>query len=399
MSDTVAANTVTDDLATRWRVSVADTYGQPATVLMRGRGAQVWDDSGRRYLDLLAGIAVNALGHAHPAVVSAVSEQLATLGHTSNLAVTRPAVELAERLLDLLGTSGKVFFSNSGAEANEAAFKLSRLTGRDVVIATTGSFHGRTMGALSITGQPLKRAPFEPLVPGVRFVDYGQSDQLAAVMDESVAAVIVEPIQGEGGVVPAPAGYLQHVAAECASVGALFIVDEVQTGVGRTGRWFAHQQAGVTADVMTLAKGLGGGIPIGATVATGETADLWRPGSHGSTFGGNPVSCAAALAVIATIEAEDLLSRAQVVGDRLRDALSSLPQVSYVRGQGLLLGVVLQPEIDAAAVERAARERGVLLNAIGADVLRLAPPLVLTDAEAQEAVDVISAALAVQELS
>lgn len=381
-------------LLSRWQRVIADTYGEPATVLVRGEGAVVWDEAGRQYLDLLAGIAVNALGHAHPAVISAVTEQISTLGHTSNLAATRPAVELAERLLELLGVDGRVFFSNSGAEANEAAFKLSRLTGRTSVVSTEGSFHGRTMGALSLTGQPAKRTPFEPLVPEVRFVRFGDVDALAGVVTDDVAAVVVEPIQGEGGVVPAPEGYLAAASEICRSAGALLIVDEVQTGIGRSGDWFAHQHSGITADIVTLAKGLGGGLPIGATIAVGEVAQLWRPGHHGSTFGGNPVSCAAALAVVDTIAREGLLDRARTVGLRLRDGLERIPQVDHVRGMGLLVGVVLHPEVDAPAVERAARERGVLLNAIGTQVLRLAPPLVLTDGQADEAIEVIASAAA-----
>lgn len=381
-------------LLSRWQRVIADTYGEPATVLVRGEGAVVWDEAGRQYLDLLAGIAVNALGHAHPAVISAVTEQISTLGHTSNLAATRPAVELAERLLELLGVDGRVFFSNSGAEANEAAFKLSRLTGRTSVVSMEGSFHGRTMGALSLTGQPAKRTPFEPLVPEVRFVRFGDVDALAGVVTDDVAAVVVEPIQGEGGVVPAPEGYLAAASEICRSAGALLIVDEVQTGIGRSGDWFAHQHSGITADIVTLAKGLGGGLPIGATIAVGEVAQLWRPGHHGSTFGGNPVSCAAALAVVDTIAREGLLDRARTVGLRLRDGLERIPQVDHVRGMGLLVGVVLHPEVDAPAVERAARERGVLLNAIGTQVLRLAPPLVLTDGQADEAIEVIASAAA-----
>lgn len=382
------------ELLSRWQRVIADTYGEPATVLVRGEGAVVWDEAGRQYLDLLAGIAVNALGHAHPAVISAVTEQISTLGHTSNLAATRPAVELAERLLELLGVDGRVFFSNSGAEANEAAFKLSRLTGRTSVVSMEGSFHGRTMGALSLTGQPAKRTPFEPLVPEVRFVRFGDVDALAGVVTDDVAAVVVEPIQGEGGVVPAPEGYLAAASEICRSAGALLIVDEVQTGIGRSGDWFAHQHSGITADIVTLAKGLGGGLPIGATIAVGEVAQLWRPGHHGSTFGGNPVSCAAALAVVDTIAREGLLDRARTVGLRLRDGLERIPQVDHVRGMGLLVGVVLHPEVDAPAVERAARERGVLLNAIGTQVLRLAPPLVLTDGQADEAIEVIASAAA-----
>jgi len=381
---------------TRWQGAVADTYGTPSTVLVRGSGALVWDAEGREYLDLLAGIAVNALGHGHPAVVNAVQQQLSTLGHTSNLAATIPAIELAERLLALLGVDGRVFFCNSGAEANEAALKLSRLTGRAAVVAAHGGFHGRTSGALSITGQPVKRAPFEPLLPGVVFVDFGDVEQLTAAISADVAAVFLEPIQGEGGVIPAPAGYLQLAEQLCREHGVLLVLDEVQTGIGRTGQWFAHQRDGVRADVVTLAKGLGGGLPIGATVAVGDAAHYWRPGSHGSTFGGNPVSCAAALAVLDTIEREGLLDRARQLGNYLKSHLGALPQVDYVRGEGLLLGVVLHEGIAASAVEQSARAHGALINSIGTSVLRLAPPLVLTDELAERALSIIATALAEQ---
>ncbi|MFI0433234.1 MAG: aminotransferase class III-fold pyridoxal phosphate-dependent enzyme, partial [Candidatus Nanopelagicales bacterium] len=266
----MAAVSPADPLLERWQASVADTYGTPSMVLVSGSGSTVWDDQGNEYLDLLAGIAVNSLGHAHPAIVSAVGRQLSTLGHVSNLAATAPGIELAERLLDLAGRPGRVFFANSGAEANEAAFKLSRLTGRAAIVAAQGGFHGRTMGALALTGQPAKREPFEPLPPAVRHVPYGAVDALVDAIDDSVAAVVLEPIQGEAGVVPAPPGYLAEAQRAAHDAGALFIVDEVQTGIGRTGRWFAHQHEGLEPDAMALAKGLGGGLPIGALVAFGD---------------------------------------------------------------------------------------------------------------------------------
>lgn len=383
---------MTSPLLARWPQAIADTYGTPKISLVRGQGALVWDENGREYLDLLAGIAVNALGHAHPAVIKAVTDQLATLGHTSNLAATAPAIELAERLLALAGRDGRVFFCNSGAEANEAAFKLSRLTGRTGLVAAQGSFHGRTAAALALTGQPAKREPFEPLPGDVRFIDYGDLEQLA--FDETIAAVVLEPIQGEGGVVPPPPGYLRHAQQAAATAGALFILDEVQTGVGRTGSWFAFQREDLLPDVVTLAKGLGGGLPIGATLAFGETAEMWQPGSHGSTFGGNPVSCAAALAVLDTVEAEGLLENATRVGDLLRTGLAGVRGVAEVRGAGLLLGVVLDAGVPATEVEAVAREGGLLVNAIGASVIRLAPPLTLTVTQAQHAVGVLSEAIA-----
>ena len=383
-----------DPLLSRWQSSIADTYGTPPMVLVEGRGAQVWDDHGNEYLDLLAGIAVNSLGHAHPAIVEAVGRQLATLGHVSNLAATAPAIELAERLLDLAGRPGRVFFGNSGAEANEAAFKLSRLTGRTVLVAAQGGFHGRTMGALALTGQPAKREPFEPLPTQVRHVPFGDTEALAAAVDGSVAAVVLEPIQGEAGVIPAPPGYLAAAQDAARAAGALFILDEVQTGIGRTGRWYAHQRDHLEPDAMALAKGLGGGLPIGALVAFGPAGDLWRPGSHGSTFGGNPVSCAAALAVLDTIAADGLVERADRLGRSLRRRLGELSGVASVRGEGLLLGIVLEPDIAAKTVELQARGHGVLCNAIGADIIRLAPPLVITDAQVDRAVSALAQSIA-----
>jgi acetylornithine aminotransferase len=372
------------------------TYAAPTLTLVRGDGAQVWDEDGRDYVDLVAGIAVNALGHAHPAVVEAVSRQVATLGHTSNLVANEPSLRLAERLLDLAGRpgQGKVFFANSGAEANEAAFKLARRTGRPSVVSTHGGFHGRTMGALALTGQPAKRAPFEPLPEGVAFVPYGDLESLTSAVGRHTAAVVLEPVQGEAGVVVPPAGYLAAAREVTSRYGALLVLDEVQTGVGRTGAWFAHQHDGVAPDVMTLAKGLGGGLPIGACLAFGAAADLLEPGQHGSTFGGNPVSCAAALAVLDTIEAEGLLARVTVVGDRLRTGVLALqhPLVAGVRGVGLMIAVELT-ESAAAAVEAASREAGFLVNAVAPDTIRLVPPLVLTDAQVAAFLDALPGVL------
>jgi acetylornithine aminotransferase len=362
-------------------------YGEPPLTLVRGSGAHVWDDQGREYVDLIAGIAVCAVGHAHPRVVEAVARQMATLGHVSNLYRTTPAAELAERLVDLAGVPGKVFFANSGAEAVEAALKLARkATGRAGFVAAEGGFHGRTMGALAVTGQPAKRAAFEPLPGPVTFVPYGDAAALRAAVTNEIAAVILEPIQGENGVVVPPPAYLAAAREACDATGALLILDEVQTGIGRTGSWFAWQAAGVRPDVMTLAKGLGGGLPIGACVGFGAAADVFAPGDHGSTFGGNPVVCAAALAVLATVEDDGLLHRAKQLGERLATAVA--PYVATVRGAGLLRGLVLDDRV-AKAAERIAREHGFLVNAIGDTVLRIAPPLVIEAAD----VDAFAAAV------
>jgi len=371
-----------DSLKKRYAASLMNTFGPPKLVLTRGEGAYVWDAEGRRYLDLLGGIAVNTLGHAHPALVSAVSAQLSTLGHVSNFFATEPQVELAERLLDLLGVSGKVFFTNSGAEANEAAFKLTRMTGRTHVVATEGGFHGRTMGSLALTAKAAYREPFEPLPGGVTFVPYGDAEALAAAVTDETAAVVLEPIQGEAGVVLPPPGYLAEARKITSRHGALLWIDEVQTGMGRTGTWFAHSAAGITPDIVTLAKGLAGGIPIGACIAVGEQGDVFGPGHHGTTFGGNPVAAAAALAVIATVEKDGLLEHARELGARLAEGLKH-PHVSEIRQRGLFLGIDLDADV-APAVAAAGRERGFILNDCAPGRIRMAPPLVLTDAQADE---------------
>ncbi|MFT7838016.1 acetylornithine transaminase [Saccharothrix sp. BKS2] len=374
----------------RWRAAMMDNYGTPGLALVRGEGAHVWDADGNRYLDLLTGIAVNALGHAHPAVVAAVTAQIAKIGHTSNLYINEPALALAERLLDLAGVDGdgRVLFCNSGAEANEAAFKLSRRTGRTRVVATEGGFHGRTMGALALTGQPAKREPFEPLVPGVAHIPFGDVAALEAAIDDETAAFVVEPIQGENGVVVPPEGYLEAARRITAEHGALLVLDEVQTGVGRLGTWFAFHQAGIVPDVITLAKGLGGGLPLGACIAVGPAKDLFAPGQHGTTFGGNPVCCAAALAVLDTIAADGLLEHAAAVGKEIATGVEHLnhPLISGVRGAGLLLGITLREAVSAKAAA-AAQRAGFLINPIQPDVLRLAPPLVLDEADAHRVVD------------
>lgn len=366
----------------RYAATMMNTFGPPAVVLTRGAGTRVWDDAGREYLDLLGGIAVNALGHAHPAVVEAVTTQLQTLGHVSNFFATAPQVELAERLVDLLGTPGRVFLSNSGTEANEAALKLTRRTGRTHVVAATGSFHGRTMGALSLTSKEAYRTPFEPLPGDVTFVPYGDTAALAAAVTERTAAVVLEPIQGEAGVVVPPAGYLAAARRITADAGALLWLDEVQTGIGRTGRWFAHHAVpellATPPDVVTLAKGLGGGIPIGATIATGAAGDLLQPGHHGSTFGGNPVACAAALAVLGTIAADGLLEQVERTGKRLADAVAAAPEVTAVRAAGLMIGADLDDDLGPAVVV-AGRDAGFILNSTGPRTLRFVPPLVLSD--------------------
>jgi acetylornithine aminotransferase len=364
----------------RYQHALMNTFGAPKRVLVRGEGAHVWDEDGKEYVDFLGGIAVNALGHAHPALVTAVTEQLSTLGHISNFFASGPQIRLAERLLDLLGAEGKVFFTNSGTEANEAAFKLTRRTGRTHLVAMTGSFHGRTMGALALTSKEAYRAPFEPLPGEVTFVEYGDAEALAAAVTDQTAAIVIEPIQGEAGAVVPPAGFLARARAIADEHGALLWLDEVQSGMGRTGAWFAHQHPSIEAvrpDVVTLAKGLGGGFPIGACIGLGAAADLLQPGNHGTTFGGNPPACAAALAVIETIEAEGLLERATVLGQKLRDGLLADRRVLEVTGAGLLLGVVT--DIDTAAIAAAALERGFIVNNATPQRVRLAPPLVVSD--------------------
>ncbi len=359
-----------------------DNYGTPPLALVGGDGAVVTDEGGRSYLDLLGGIAVNVLGHRHPAVTSAVSAQLDTLGHVSNLYATEPGIALAEELVAHLGTPARVFFCKSGAEANEAAFKLTRLTGRTRIVAAQNAFHGRTMGSLALTGQPAKREPFEPLPGYVTHVPFGDVDALAAAVTDETAAVFLEPIMGEGGVVVPPAGYLAAARDITSRHGALLALDEVQTGVGRTGTFYAHQYDGITPDIVTLAKGLGAGLPIGACLAAGAAADLMTPGSHGSTFGGNPVCAAAALAVLRVLREEALVEWADVLGKTLAGGIEALdhPLVDHVRGRGLLLGVVLTAP-QAKAVEVAARDAGFLVNAAAPDVVRLAPPLVITEAQ------------------
>jgi acetylornithine/N-succinyldiaminopimelate aminotransferase len=389
-------------LTDRWNAVMMPNYGTPPIELDRGAGVRVWDVDGREYLDFVAGIAVSSLGHAHPAVVAAVTDQVARIVHTSNLASHEPGVRLAERLVDLLGRPGRVFFANSGAEANECALKLARKRGRALdpaggrleVVAAHNSFHGRTLGTLAITGNAAKREPFAPLPGPVAFVDYGDADALRGAVTERTAAVFVEPTLGEGGVVPAPPGYLQAARDACDATGALLVVDEVQSGIGRTGHWFASLAEGVRPDIVTLAKGLGGGMPIGACIGVGAVGDLFAPGEHGSTFGGNPVSCAAALAVLATIADEHLLDQVKRVGEHLANGLAGIdsPLVHGVRGSGLWRALVLTGA-QAPAVEAAARGNGLLVNAVKPDVIRLAPPLILTEADVDDALPRLARAI------
>ncbi len=403
-----------DDVMARYETSIIGTYGHPQRVLVRGEGAQVWDAEGRRYLDLLGGIATAVLGHAHPTLTAAVATQMATLGHVSNFFATPVQVSLAEQLLRIARApeGSAVFFANSGAEANEAAFKMARRTGRPRVVAAEGGFHGRTMGALSLTANRTYREPFEPLVPGVEHVPFGDVDALAAAVAAdpgSVSAVFLEPVQGEGGVLPAPPGYLEAARAITSDAGALLVLDEVQTGMGRTGEWFAHQHhdgspslglpAGTVPDVVTVAKGLGGGVPIGAAVAFGErAASLLGAGMHGTTYGGNPLSCAAGLAVVHTVEREGLLGAARRTGEDLERASAALrggaghPLLAEVRGVGALRALALARPV-AKAFAAAALDAGFIVNAVAPDAVRLAPPLVLAPAQLAEFTEVLPALL------
>jgi acetylornithine/N-succinyldiaminopimelate aminotransferase len=375
--------------------SVMNTFGTPKRVFVRGEGCYLWDAEGRRYLDLLSGLAVNALGHAHPTVLSAVTGQIATLGHVSNFFATPPQVALAERLSRMTGADeARVFFTNSGTEANEAAFKITRMTRRSKIISTEGAFHGRSMGALALTHNPKYRTPFEPLPSEVIFVPYGDSEALASVVDETVAAVVLEPIQGENGVVVPPAGYLSKARQICDQHGALLWMDEVQTGLGRCGSWLVHVDEGVTADIITVAKGLGNGFPVGACIASGQSSRLLGPGSHGSTFGGNPVAAIAGLAVIAVIERDGLLEHAKALGDHVSSAITKLRHrlITGVRGRGLLQAVILDKPVAPAVVD-AALAAGFVINAPRPDVLRLAPALIISAAELDRFINVLPSLL------
>lgn len=365
----------------RWKSSVQNNYGSPSIALVKGKGLVVTDADGKQYLDFLGGIATNILGHAHPAIVKAVTKQVATLTHVSNFYAHPNAVELAEKLASMTGNkSAKVFLCQSGAEANEAALKLSRRTGRMRIVAAQGAFHGRTMGALSLTGQPSKREPFLPLIKGVKHVPYGDIEAMRKAVTRKTAMIIIEPIMGEAGVIVPPADYLQELRAICDAKGALLVIDAVQTGMGRTGDWFGYEYSGITPDVITLAKGLGGGLPLGAMIALGKAADLFQPGDHGSTFGGNPVTTAAALAAIKFIEIQKILQKVEKQGAYLMQELAVIPGVAEVRGAGLLLGIELE-SMKAADIAKALQDQGVLVNAANPTTIRLAPALVVTDAQ------------------
>ena len=365
-----------------------NNYGTPAITLVKGKGLVVKDIEGNTYLDFLGGIATNILGHAHPNVVNAVSKQVKTLGHVSNFYSHPNAVLLAEKLVTFTGTKGaKVFFCQSGAEANEAAIKLSRKTGRSQMIATQGSFHGRTMGALSLTGQPSKREPFLPLLKNVKHVPYGDVDAMRRSISKKTAMVIVEPIMGEAGVIVPPDDYLQQLRQLCDKTGALLVIDAVQTGMGRTGDWFGYEYSGITPDVITVAKGLGGGLPLGAMIALGRAADLFEPGEHGSTFGGNPITTSAALAVIETIESKKILKKVQRQGRSLIQELALIPGVLQVRGAGLLIGIELV-SVNSQEITQKLLTRGVLVNAANATTIRIAPALIVSDAQIKKFVSI-----------
>ena len=380
---------------------VMQTYARQPVAFVRGDGSLLFDTEGRRYLDFLGGIAVTSLGHAHPAVADAIADQAHTLLHVSNLYLNDLQPRLAARLDGLLGGGGRVFFANSGAEANECAIKLARRHGqrnggpdRHHVLAAYGSFHGRTLTTLAATGQPHKHEPFQPLPSGFRHVGFGDVDALARGLDERVCAVLLEPIQGEGGVQPAPPGYLAAVRQLCDEHEALLILDEVQTGLGRTGRWFGFQHApGVQPDVVTLAKALGNGVPIGACWARGAAGDALAPGEHATTFGGQPLAARAALAVLDVMEAQAVPARAARAGTRLHAALADLPDVADVRGAGLLLAAELNPGLAAGAVASDCLHAGLVVNAITPSALRLTPSLLITDAELDEGVAILAATL------
>ena len=372
----------------RWKASIQNNYGAPDISLVKGLGAQVWDADGNEYLDFLGGIATNILGHAHPALISAISKQANELGHVSNLYSHPRAIELAEKLRDLTGSAeAKVFFCNSGAEANEAALKLSRLSGRKKIVSTLGSFHGRTIGALSITGQIAKRKAFLPLLKNVSFMPYNDVKAAKKAISKKVAMVIVEPIQGENGVVVPDLGYLKTLRELTSKHGVLLVFDCVQTGMGRTGEWFGFEHEGVVPDVITLAKGLGGGLPLGAMIAIGSAASLFEPGSHGSTFGGSPVACASALASIKYLEEEKILERVKNFELTLKLEISKNPIVAQVRGSGLLIGIVLKEPIAKMFVSDL-QQNGILANATSDSVIRIAPPLIISDSQVSQFTEV-----------
>jgi acetylornithine aminotransferase len=367
-----------------WNSLLQGNYGTPIIELHHGIGAEVWDINNKRYLDLLGGIATNILGHAHPVIIEAVTEQIAQLSHVSNFYSHPQVLKLAVNLQEMVGDeSARTFFCNSGAEANEAALKLSRLTGRRNIVATEGAFHGRTMGALSLTGQPAKREPFAPLLKKVKFVPFGNIAAMQKAITKKTAMFIVEPIQGENGVVVPPAGYLKAARERTLETGTMLVIDAVQTGMGRTGAWFGYESEGITPDVITLAKGIGGGLPLGAMIAIGKYAHLFTAGSHGTTFGGNPVACAAANATIEFLKSQEILKENRVKGEHLKAEISQIPGVQLVRGEGLLIGIVLSTPI-AKSIASQLLSDGFLVNAANESVIRLAPPLVITNPQLDE---------------
>ena len=362
-------------VSTAWKKALQDNYGVPSISLVKGKGSEVYDVEGKKYLDLLGGIATNILGHAHPAIAKAVSKQVGTLGHVSNFYAHPNVVELAQKLASMTGDkSARVFFAQSGAEANEAAMKLSRRTGKYRIVAAQGAFHGRTMGALSMTGQPSKREPFLPLIKGIKHVPYGDIKAMRRAISTKTAMVILEPIMGEAGVIVPPADYLAQVRELCTQKGALLVIDAVQTGMGRTGDWFGYEYSGITPDVITLAKGLGGGLPLGAMIALGDAAKLFVAGDHGSTFGGNPITTAAALAVIKVIEKDKIMIKVRKDQDFIMHKIALIEGVSEVRGAGLLIGIQLDKPI-ASKITLLMREQGVLVNAANDSTIRIAPAL------------------------
>lgn len=374
-----------------WNNIFLNNYGTPAIELVEGEGVIVKDSQGNIYLDFLSGIAVNSLGHAHPVIINAVSDQIKKLSHTSNFYANEPAIKLAEKLIAITNFDAKVFFCNSGTEANEAAIKLSRRTGRKQLIAANNSFHGRTMGSLSITGQSAKQKPFEPLIGDVRFIDINTKSGVRKIKRKT-AAVFLESIQGEGGVKPCDDEFLQAVRNKTSKSKTLLVMDEVQTGLGRTGKWFGYEESGIKPDVITLAKGLGGGLPMGAMLVTGEAKELFEPGQHGSTFGGNPIVARAALATIEFIEKESLLVNATNMGQLLIKLISQIDEVTEVRGRGLLLGVGLK-NLLAKDVELECRKLGLLLNAVTESTLRLAPALIVNIEQVKRCAEIIEDAI------
>ena len=375
-------------MLSRWSSVVQNNYGTPSIVLVKGKGIVMTDADGKQYLDFLGGIATSILGHAHPAIVKAVTRQISTLSHVSNFYAHPNSVQLAEKLTAMTGDkNAKVFFCQSGAEANEAALKLSRRTGNVRVVAAQGAFHGRTMGALSLTGQQAKREPFLPLIKGIKHVPFGDIDAMRKAVTKKTAMVIIEPIMGEAGVIVPPADYLQQLRKLCDEKGALLVIDAVQTGMGRTGDWFGYEYSGIKPDVITLAKGLGGGLPLGAMIALGKAADLFQPGDHGSTFGGNPVTTAAGLAAITFIESQNILQKVEKQGAELMQELALVPGVSEVRGAGLLLGIELTTA-NPSEIATALRNEGVLVNAANSTTIRIAPALTVTDIQIKKFISI-----------